>query len=76
MDCLHFMSIPHINFKGDWPWKADLKGRCSCENGFWFDQTTGSCTGGMAGWLVGVIVVAVLIGVFCCCFCVCMFCKD
>ena len=31
-------------FEGDWPWKADLIGRCSCVIGFVFDDNTGSCT--------------------------------
>ena len=34
-------------FKGDWPWKADLKGRCACENGYWFDSINGTCTKGI-----------------------------
>ena len=33
-----------INFQGDWPWKSDLKGRCACEYGYWFDQDSWSCT--------------------------------
>ena len=34
----------HLKFQGDWPWKKDLTGRCSCEIGYYFDDNTGSCT--------------------------------
>ena len=34
----------HLKFQGDWPWKKDLTGRCSCEIGYYFDENSGSCT--------------------------------
>ena len=42
--------IVNINskFKSDWPWKADLKGTCTCKNGYWFDSDTGTCIKGIA----------------------------
>ena len=61
-----FNTIPQhvqIILQGDWPWKAELKGRCTCENGFYFDHDTGSCTSGMTWWLVVILVIAVLVGV-------------
>jgi len=72
---------------GDWPWKADLRGRCSCDDGMNFDPNTGRCRSGyyqvnvgqmaqLAGWVIGVIVVSVIVGIFCCCFCICMFCRS
>lgn len=35
-----------MKFQGDWPWKADLKGRCTCMYGYWFNTDTGSCVEG------------------------------
>lgn len=68
-------SINLIN--APWPWKAELVGRCSCEDGFFFDQNNGSCNRfdeglfrAIAGWLIGVIVVVVLVGLCLCCCCV------
>jgi len=57
--------------RGGWPFKADLIGRCTCENGLYFDNNIGACVGGMAVWLIAVIVVAVLIGTCLCCCCLC-----
>ena len=34
----------HLKFQGDWPWKKDLTGRCTCEIGYYFDDNTGSCS--------------------------------
>jgi len=60
-----------------WPWKAELVGRCGCEDGYWFDRDNGSCNqydagliGKIAGWLIGVIVVVVIVGLCLCCCCV------
>ena len=30
-------------FQGVWPWKNDLKGRCACAAGFWFELNEGEC---------------------------------
>ena len=52
--------------KADWPWKDDLKGRCACKEGFYFDHKRGKCyTAGFPGWAIALIVIAFLIiGVF------------
>ena len=52
--------------KADWPWKDDLKGRCACKEGFYFDHKRGKCyTAGFPGWAIALIVIGVLIiGVF------------
>ena len=61
-----------------WPWKAQLKGQCTCENGFIFDQKEGSCgfdpdffnaVATLATWVIAVIIVAGIVGCLCCCGC-------
>jgi len=64
-----------------WPWKAELVGRCSCENGWYFNKNTGSCVSngtlaGLAAWLIAVIVVVFLVGACICCCCVCFIMKK
>jgi len=62
-----------------WPWKTELRGRCACEDGYFFDN--GSCESsnlglaGLALWIIAVIVVAIIAGCCCCCCCVCYFMK-
>ena len=54
--------------KGAWPWKADLVGHCTCQNGFLFSDDA-SCVSdsGMAIWLIVLIVILVIGGCVCCC---------
>ena len=49
------------SISANWPFKDSLEGRCTCENGFWFDINTGSCIiAGKVAWLIAVIVMAVI----------------
>jgi len=66
--------------QGDWPWKNELKGRCTCQNGYLFDPEKGSCnyingkiTNGTLFSFIAVIVVGVVsfMGI---CFCIKIFC--
>ena len=50
--------------KADWPWKDDLKGRCACRDGWYFDRQRGKCdSSDFPGWATALIVTAVLISV-------------
>jgi len=59
---------------GEWPWKNELKGRCSCRNGYWFDKQNGVCNSDPIGFVVILSLIAIIIAiVFCClgcCFCI------
>ena len=59
---------------GAWPWKQELRGRCSCQNGYLFDQNNGTCyqPSGAPSWLIAIISIVIFFGlVGCCCLCVC-----
>ena len=67
-----------------WPWKAQLKGQCTCNDRFIFNQEEGSCgldpdffsaSATLATWAIAVIIVAVIIGCLCCYGC-CFFIKK
>ena len=50
--------------KADWPWKDDLKGRCACRDGWYFDRQRGRCySSNFPGWAIALIVIAVLVSV-------------
>jgi len=69
-------SVKYIN--GAWPWKNDLKGRCACQDGFWFDRDDGECIyngHGMPRWLIVAISIGTLIAVLACAYCVCEYCM-
>ena len=46
-----------------WPWKTQLRGRCTCRYGFNFNKNQGSCykikikSDGLAAWLLALIVI-------------------
>jgi len=76
-------SINLIN--APWPWKAELRGTCACEDGFQFNRDSGICEGNsgfftaaaqLAGWAIAVIIIAILLGLCCCCGCILCVCKS